>query len=207
MLTVMLVTVSSGWWCDPSGGAPGYLSFWLANLFVISGGYVYMVYCHLFVISGGYVYIVIVYCNSYTVLLRSASFPVRSASFPVNQASQPQAGCNSEALPPPSCHQLALSRACRSCLTPRVTNLQYVGKPSPLVSRTCCMRESPETFCLSSPARIAQVPAVSRTCFMWGSPVASGDAGVMDVTPTYCSKEVMDQLRHYTLPTAHTPNP
>jgi len=41
----------------------------------------------------------------------------------------------------------------------------------------------------------AEVPTVSRTCFMWGPPLESDSEGARDVTPTYCSVDVMDQLR------------
>mmetsp|Transcript_64039 Transcript_64039/g.103495 ORF Transcript_64039/g.103495 Transcript_64039/m.103495 type:complete len:669 (-) Transcript_64039:47-2053(-) len=41
----------------------------------------------------------------------------------------------------------------------------------------------------------AEVPTVSRTCFMWGTPLDSDSEGVTDITATYCSNDVMDQLR------------
>jgi GMP synthase (glutamine-hydrolysing) len=41
----------------------------------------------------------------------------------------------------------------------------------------------------------SEVPNVSRTCFMFGSPVEYGDSGSEDVTPTVCSQDVMDRLR------------
>ena len=41
----------------------------------------------------------------------------------------------------------------------------------------------------------AEVPSVSRTCFMWGEPVTNQSPGIYDVTETYCTTPVMDQLR------------
>lgn len=41
----------------------------------------------------------------------------------------------------------------------------------------------------------SEVHNVSRTCFMFGPVVNQGDEGAEDVTPTYCTQAVMDQLR------------
>lgn len=41
----------------------------------------------------------------------------------------------------------------------------------------------------------AEVPTVSRTCFMFGPAMDSSSPGLTDLTPTYCTTAVMDQLR------------
>ncbi|EKX49437.1 hypothetical protein GUITHDRAFT_157428 [Guillardia theta CCMP2712] len=41
----------------------------------------------------------------------------------------------------------------------------------------------------------SEVMSVSRTCFMWGPPCTNDSEGLLDVTPTYCTQDVMEQLR------------
>jgi len=59
----------------------------------------------------------------------------------------------------------------------------------------CNTLQHAATRCNTLQHAATQVPTVSRTCFMWGTPLDSDSEGVTDITATYCSNDVMDQLR------------